>query len=54
MRWDRAAAVAALALQLSAPGCRAVPEAPEDLDGLLHYFWRNAVDGGDDEIAQGS
>ncbi len=46
-------AAAALALVLFTSGCRPVPEAPEDLDGLLHYYWGTVVEGGDDEIAVG-
>ncbi len=53
MRPGVVAAAAALALVLATPGCRAVPEAPEDLDGLLHYFWETVVEGEDDEIAVG-
>lgn len=53
MRRSRAGAVTVATLLLAAAGCRAVPEAPESLDGLLHYFWQTVVDGGDDEIAQG-
>jgi len=44
---------AAFTAALLVTGCRAVPEAPEDLDGLLHYFWGTVVPGEDDEIAAG-
>lgn len=53
MKGRTAPVLCAVAVLLAVPGCRAVPEAPEDLDGLLHYLWQNVVDGGDDEIAQG-
>ncbi len=34
-------------------GCRAVPEAPEDVDGLMHHFWQEVGEGEDGDIAQG-
>lgn len=42
-----------VALLIATAGCRPVPEAPEDVDGLMHYFWQKVDAGEDDEIAQG-
>lgn len=35
----------------SLSGCRKVEEAPEDVDGLLHFFWQNAE--ADDDVLAG-
>ena len=32
-------------------GCKKVEPAPEDLDGLFHYFWSNYEDGTDEDLA---
>jgi len=37
---------------LSLTACSAVDPAPEDLDGLLHFFWDQAVPGEADAIAE--
>lgn len=34
-------------------GCKKVEPAPEDLDGLLHWFWTHFDDGLDEELADG-
>ena len=41
----------ALAATLALGGCKDVEPAPEDLDGLFHYFWSQHVDGADEELA---
>ncbi|MCK6527061.1 hypothetical protein L6R50_05675 [Myxococcota bacterium] len=43
---------AALAAALLAPGCAPVEPAPEDVDGLFHYFWLKASPeaGSDEEL----
>ena len=38
---------------LAMASCRPVPEAPADVDGLMHFFWQKVDEGEDDEIAQG-
>jgi hypothetical protein len=34
-------------------GCKAVEPAPEDLDGLFHWFWTNYEEAGDDDWLDG-
>jgi hypothetical protein len=42
-----------VALLVTLIGCRPVPEAPEDVDGLMHHFWQKVGEGEDGDIAQG-
>jgi hypothetical protein len=42
-----------LPLLLVALGCRGVEPAPEDLDGLMHWFWRHYEDGDDESLIEG-
>ena len=42
---------AALGLALAVAGCESVEAAPEDIDGLFHYFWSKYDPGSDEELA---
>ncbi len=46
------AAICAVVL-LALFGCEEVPEAPHDVDGLMHHFWQKVGAGEDGDIAQG-
>lgn len=41
-------------LGLSLTGCKKLDAAPQELDGLLHWFWRNYEDASDEELAEGA
>lgn len=51
-RFTGASLGAALALLACLGGCKAVEPAPEDLDGLFHYFWAQHDDGPDEGLAE--